>query len=88
VLPGPLESRPPPLPEHLQEILAAFWLLTESRPVGWGSASGITAVDVLAVAAAWGFEPTRFLAVIRELDRVFLAHLQEAAKKASKNGGK
>lgn len=87
-MPGPLEAKPDPLPEHLQDLLDAFWLLAESRPVGFGSASGITAVDALAVAAAWRYEPTRFLAVIRELDRVFLAHLRDAADKASRKGRK
>lgn len=83
VLPTPLETRPEPLRDDLQDILDAFHLLSESRPVGFGSASQVTATDVLAVASVWGFEPTRFLAVIRQLDRLFLEHLHEAAKKAN-----
>lgn len=86
VLPAPLASKPPTLRDDLQELLECFWLLAESRPVGMGSASGITTADIMAAAAAWDFEPTRFLAVIRELDRVFLAHLHEAAKRASTKG--
>lgn len=88
MLPKPLEDKPEPLREDLQDVLDAYDLISESRPVGFGSASQVTAADVLAVASAWGFEPTRFLAVIRELDRLFLLHLHEAAKRASKEGGK
>lgn len=84
MLPKPLEDKPEPLREDLQEVLECFWLLAESRPVGFGSASGITTVDVLAMASAFRFRADWFLAVIRQLDRVFLAHLHEAAAKASR----
>lgn len=84
MLPAPLAAKPEPLPDELQEVLGCFWLMAESRPVGMNSFSGITTADILAVAAAWEYEATRFLAVIRELDRLFLAHLRELAARESR----
>lgn len=80
-MPEPLTRKPEALEEHLEEVAECFWLLSQSRPVGFGSASGITTADVLAMATVWGFEPTRFLRVIRALDQVFLKHLHEAAER-------
>jgi len=82
VEPAPLAEKPV-LDEFQADLLQLFWLLSESRPVGFGSASGITTVDILMAANCYGYEPTAFLRVIRALDRVFLQHLAEAAKRAS-----
>ena len=79
-MPEPLANRPNIQDERLLDALEAFSLLSHSRPIGFGAASGITTVDILAAASAFGFEPWWFLRLIRELDKVFLNHMMKAQK--------
>lgn len=76
VTPEPLLKRPEPLSPTEQDTLNHYHLLAASRPIGMGAISGITTTDILNLARSAGFREAWFLRVIRQLDGVFLEHVQ------------
>ena len=75
-------ERPGRLPDHLSDILEIYGLLADSRPICEGAISGITTTDILAAAAAFGFDPEAFLRKIRALDRIYIERFHEQAAQA------
>lgn len=54
-----------------------FWQLSPGRPLGFGAVGGITTVDIIAGAEAYGLPPDYALRMIRGMDAVYLDHLME-----------
>ncbi len=73
----PALEKLPDLLEHQRFALELFFMLSPSRPMGFGAAGGITTADIMAVADESGFDPLEWLHLCRAMDSVYLEHVHK-----------
>lgn len=73
----PALEKLPELLEHQEFALELFFMLTPSRPIGFGGAGGISTADIMAVADESGYDPLEWLHLCRAMDAVYLEHVHK-----------
>lgn len=73
------------MPEHLEIVVSAFFILSRSRPIQFAGMTGvlirlpILASEAIAMAYVIGWDPMDFLHVIGQADTLYLAELNRSA---------